>query len=191
MRAETLDGLMVLTPRVFEDERGCFWESFNQRRFAEAVGREVAFIQDNHSVSRRHVIRGLHFQAGQPQAKLVRVAFGLIFDVTVDLRPESPTFGRWTGMELSAADRRQLWVPEGLAHGFLALSEWAEVAYKVNAPYAPDCERTLRWDDPAVGVAWPLPPGVEPILSAKDRQGRDFAESSQAHAVNSRTTAQT
>jgi dTDP-4-dehydrorhamnose 3,5-epimerase len=175
MRVESLDGLMVLTPRVFEDERGCFWESFNQKRFAETVGREVAFIQDNCSVSRRHVIRGLHYQAGQPQAKLVRVAFGAIFDVTVDLRPESPTFGRWTGMELSADSRRQLWVPEGLAHGFLVLSERAEVLYKVNAPYAPDCERTLLWNDPAVGVDWPLPPGAEPILSAKDRQGHAFA----------------
>jgi dTDP-4-dehydrorhamnose 3,5-epimerase len=169
MRAESLDGLMVLTPRVFEDERGCFWESFNQKRFAETVGREVVFRQDNHSVSKRHVLRGLHFQVGRPQAKLVWVAFGVIFDVTVDLRPESPTFGHWTGMELSSANRRQLWVPEGLAHGFLTLSERAEVTYKVNAPYAPDCERTLRWDDPTVGVTWPLPPGTEPILSAKDR----------------------
>jgi len=171
MRSDSLDGLMVMTPRVFEDERGCFWESFNQRRFAETVGREVVFCQDNNSVSKRHVLRGLHFQAGQPQAKLVWVTFGAIFDVTVDLRPESPTFGRWVGLELSAADRRQLWVPEGLAHGFLTLSERAEVSYKVNAPWAPDCERTLRWDDPTVGVAWPLPPGAQPILSAKDRLG--------------------
>jgi dTDP-4-dehydrorhamnose 3,5-epimerase len=178
MRAETLDGLMVLTPRVFEDERGCFWESYNQARFNEAVGREVVFIQDNHSVSRRWALRGLHFQAGRPQAKLVRVASGLIFDVAVDLRPSSPTFGRWTGMELSAADRRQLWVPEGLAHGFLVLSEQAEVAYKVNAPYAPECERTLRWDDPSVGVAWPLPGGVEPILSAKDIKGLAWSQAS-------------
>ena len=178
MRAETLDGLMVLTPRVFEDERGCFWESYNQARFNEAVGREVVFIQDNHSVSRRWVLRGLHFQAGRPQAKLVRVASGLIFDVAVDLRPSSPTFGRWTGMELSAADRRQLWVPEGLAHGFLVLSEQAEVAYKVNAPYAPECERTLRWDDPAVGIAWPLPEGATPILSAKDIKGLAWSQAS-------------
>jgi dTDP-4-dehydrorhamnose 3,5-epimerase len=164
MRVESLDGMMVLTPLVFEDERGCFWESFNQKRFAEAVGREVAFIQDNNSVSKRHVLRGLHYQAGRPQAKLVRVASGAVFDVVVDLRPDSPTFGHWSGMELSADNRRQLWVPEGLAHGFLVLSEQAEVVYKVYAPYAPDCERTLRWDDPAVGVDWPLPPGVEPIL---------------------------
>jgi len=178
MRAETLDGLRILTPRVFEDERGCFWESFNQERFNEAVGREVVFIQDNHSVSRRWVLRGLHFQKGRPQAKLVRVASGLIFDVTVDLRPNSPTFGHWTGIELSAADRRQLWVPEGLAHGFLVLSEQAEVAYKVNAPYAPECERTLRWDDPAVGIAWPLPGGAEPILSAKDLNGLAWGQAS-------------
>jgi len=171
MRVEFLDGLRLLSIRVFEDERGCFWESFNQRRFAETVGREVVFCQDNHSVSKRHVLRGLHFQAGQPQAKLVWVTLGAIFDVTVDLRPESPTFGHWTGLELSAADRRQLWVPEGLAHGFLTLSDRAEVSYKVNAPYAPDCERTLVWDDPAVGAAWPLPPGTAPLLSAKDRQG--------------------
>ena len=175
MRADSLDGLMVLTPRVFEDERGCFWESFNQKRFDETVGREVVFIQDNCSVSRRHVIRGLHYQAGQPQAKLVWVAFGAVFDVTVDLRPGSPTFGRWVGMELSEDNHRQLWAPEGLAHGFLVLSEWAKVIYKVNAPYAPDCERTLLWNDPAVGVDWPLPPGTEPILSAKDRQGQGFA----------------
>ncbi|MDR2934555.1 MAG: dTDP-4-dehydrorhamnose 3,5-epimerase [Candidatus Adiutrix sp.] len=171
MRVESLEGLMVLTPRVFEDERGCFWESYNQKRFAETVGREVVFVQDNQSVSRRHVLRGLHFQVGQPQAKLVWVSSGVIFDVTVDLRPESPTFGHWAGLELSGVNRRQLWVPEGLAHGFLTLSERAEVSYKVNAPYAPDCERTLCWDDPTVGVAWPLPPGTGPILSAKDRQG--------------------
>jgi dTDP-4-dehydrorhamnose 3,5-epimerase len=176
MRAESLEGLMVLTPRIFEDERGCFWESFNRKRFAETVGREVVFCQDNHSVSKRHVLRGLHFQAGRPQAKLVWVSFGAVFDVTVDLRPESPTFGNWVGMELSAANRRQLWVPEGLAHGFLTLSERAEVTYKVNAPYAPDCERTLRWDDPTVGVTWPLPPGTEPILSAKDRQGLSWPQ---------------
>jgi dTDP-4-dehydrorhamnose 3,5-epimerase len=171
MRVELLNGLMVLTPRVFEDERGCFWESFNQRRFAETVGREVTFVQDNHSVSKRHVLRGLHYQAGRPQAKLVWVSLGTVFDVTVDLRPGSPTFGHWTGIELSADNRRQLWAPEGLAHGFLTLSERAEVNYKVNAPWDPDCERTLLWNDPAVGVAWPLTPGVAPILSAKDRQG--------------------
>lgn len=173
--AEALDGLKVLTPRVFEDERGCFWESWNQRRFNETVGREVVFIQDNQSVSRRHVIRGLHFQAGRAQGKLVWVSLGAVFDVVVDLRPESPTRGNWAGLELSAANRRQLWVPEGLAHGFLVLSERAEVTYKVNAPYAPDCERTLLWNDPAVGVAWPLPLGVEPILSAKDCQGLPFS----------------
>jgi dTDP-4-dehydrorhamnose 3,5-epimerase len=176
MRVESLAGLMVLTPRVFEDDRGCFWESFNQKRFAETVGREVVFVQDNHSVSKRHVVRGLHYQAGLPQAKLIWVSWGAIFDVTVDLRPESPTFGHWTGLELSADNRRQLWLPEGLAHGFLTLSERAEVNYKVNAPWAPDCERTLLWNDPAVGVTWPLPPGAEPILSAKDRQGAPLAE---------------
>ena len=171
MRVEALSGVMVLTPRVFEDERGFFWESFNHSRFAEKTGREVFFIQDNHSVSKRHVLRGLHYQAGRPQGKLVWVSSGAIFDVAVDLRPGSSTFGRWMGLELSSDNRRQLWIPEGLAHGFLTLSERAEVNYKVNAPYAPDCERTLIWNDPAVGVSWPLPPGAEPILSAKDSQG--------------------
>ena len=171
MRVESLAGAMVLTPRVFEDDRGCFWESYNQERFAETVGREVLFIQDNHSVSRRRVLRGLHYQSGLPQGKLIWVSFGTVFDVTVDLRPGSPTFGHWAGMELSADNRRQLWAPEGLAHGFLTLSERAVVNYKVNAPYAPDRERTLLWNDPTVGVAWPLAPGDEPVISAKDRLG--------------------
>jgi dTDP-4-dehydrorhamnose 3,5-epimerase len=173
MKVEPWDiaGMLVLTPRVFADERGFFLESFNQRRFAEAVGREVFFVQDNHSGSVRNVLRGLHYQEQTPQGKLVWVTAGTIFDVAVDLRPESPTFGRWSGLELSAADHRQVWLPEGLAHGFLVLSEKAEVYYKVTTYYDPAQERTLNWDDPTVGVAWPLPEGSSPILSDKDRRG--------------------
>jgi len=173
MKIESGDiaGLLVLTPRVFGDERGFFLESFNHRRFAEAVGREVHFVQDNHSGSSRNVLRGLHYQERAPQGKLVWVTAGAVFDVAVDMRPGSPTFGRWSGLELSAEGRRQVWLPEGLAHGFLVLSERAEVQYKVTAYYDPARERTLKWDDPTVGVAWPLPPGSEPILSDKDRRG--------------------
>ena len=167
---------LVLEPQVFEDARGFFLESFNQKRFAELVSREVAFVQDNRSGSVRNVLRGLHYQTRTPQAKLVWVTAGAVFDVAVDLRPDSPAFGRWAGVELSAANKRQLWLPEGLAHGFLVLSDWAEISYKVSAYYAPNDERTLIWNDPTVGVAWPLPPGIEPLLSDKDRLGRPWVE---------------
>lgn len=158
--------VLVLSPRVFADDRGSFFESFNRRAFAEAVGREVEFVQDNQSTSRRHVLRGLHYQEPQPQGKLVRALAGTIFDVAADIRPGSATFGRWVGVELSAANRRQLWVPEGLAHGFLVLSESAEVLYKTTDFYAPSCERCLRWDDPALAIAWPLT--APPLLSPRD-----------------------
>ena len=158
--------VLVLSPRVFADDRGSFFESFNRRAFAEAVGREVEFVQDNQSTSRRHVLRGLHYQEPQPQGKLVRALVGTIFDVAADIRPGSATFGRWVGVELSAANRRQLWVPEGLAHGFLVLSESAEVLYKTTDFYAPSCERCLRWDDPALAIAWPLT--APPLLSPRD-----------------------
>ena len=158
--------VLVLSPRVFADDRGAFFESFNRRAFAEAVGREVEFVQDNQSTSRRHVLRGLHYQEPQPQGKLVRALAGTIYDVAADIRPGSATFGRWVGVELSAANRRQLWVPEGLAHGFLVLSESAEVLYKTTDFYAPSCERCLRWDDPTLAIAWPLT--APPLLSPRD-----------------------
>ena len=158
--------VLVLEPRVFADERGAFFESFNERVFAEAVGRPVAFVQDNQSTSRRHVLRGLHYQEPKPQGKLVRAVAGTIFDVAADIRPESPTFGLWVGVELSAENRRQLWVPEGLAHGFLVLSESADVLYKTTEFYAPGCEKIIRWDDPTLAIRWPLT--AEPVLSPRD-----------------------
>ena len=170
MTIETTEipGVLVLAPRVFADERGSFFESFNARAFAAAVGHEVAFVQDNQSTSHRHVLRGLHYQEPRPQGKLVRALSGRIFDVAADIRPGSPTFGRWVGVELSAENRRQLWVPAGLAHGFLVLSEVAEVLYKTTDFYAPDCERCLRWDDPTLAIRWPLE--TAPRLSPRDAE---------------------
>ncbi|MFM8415031.1 MAG: dTDP-4-dehydrorhamnose 3,5-epimerase [Planctomycetota bacterium] len=168
MKATPTDipGVLVLEPQVFADDRGSFFESFNERAFSQAVGRAVTFVQDNHSTSRRHVLRGLHYQEPQPQGKLVRVVAGTIFDVAADIRPGSPTFSRWVGVELSAENRRQLWVPEGLAHGFLVLSATAEVLYKTTAFYAPGCEKCIRWDDPTLAIRWPLT--AEPVLSPRD-----------------------
>jgi dTDP-4-dehydrorhamnose 3,5-epimerase len=165
----SIPDVLILEPRVFEDQRGFFMESWNARVFASAVGADPAFVQDNHSRSRRGVLRGLHYQISQPQAKLVRVVAGRILDVAVDLRRSSPTFGRWTGVELSGDNHRQLWIPVGFAHGFLALSDVAEVLYKTTDYYAPEHERCLIWNDAEVAVDWPgeLPP----ILSAKDEQG--------------------
>ncbi|MBU6275070.1 MAG: dTDP-4-dehydrorhamnose 3,5-epimerase [Planctomycetes bacterium] len=161
--------VLVIEPRVFGDERGFFFESFNHRVFAAAVGRDVSFVQDNHSRSVGGVLRGLHLQDPHPQGKLVRVAVGAIFDVAVDIRPDSPSFKRWVGVELSAANRRQIWVPPGLAHGFLVISDVAECLYKTTDYYAPQAEWTLAWDDPSIGVEWPLT--GPPILSAKDATG--------------------
>jgi dTDP-4-dehydrorhamnose 3,5-epimerase len=161
--------VLVIEPRVYADDRGFFFESFNHRVFAAAVGREVTFVQDNHSRSARGVLRGLHAQDPHPQGKLVRVVEGAIFDVAVDIRTDSPTFRRWVGVELSAANKRQIWIPPGLAHGFLVLSDSAECLYKTTDYYAPAAERTLAWDDPSVAVAWPLE--GRPILSAKDAAG--------------------
>jgi dTDP-4-dehydrorhamnose 3,5-epimerase len=158
--------VLLLSPRVFADDRGAFFESFNARAFAAAVGREIAFVQDNQSTSRRHVLRGLHYQEPHPQGKLVRALAGAIFDVAADIRPASPTFGSWVGVELTAENRRQLWVPEGLAHGFLVLSESAEVLYKTTDFYAPGCEKCIRWDDPTLGIRWPL--ASPPVLSPRD-----------------------
>ena len=170
-----VEGVLIMAPRVYEDARGHFFESFNQRAFEAAVGGPVTFVQDNHSFSRKNVLRGLHYQVDHPQGKLVRVVQGAVFDVAVDIRPGSATFGRWVGVELSAENRRQLWVPPGLAHGFLVLSDTAEFLYKTTAYYAPACERCILWNDPTLAIDWPL--DGPPVLSAKDSQGRSFVES--------------
>ena len=172
--ATEIPGVLLLEPRVFTDDRGAFFESFNAAAFAAAVGRPVSFVQDNQSTSRRHVLRGLHYQDPKPQGKLVRVLAGAIFDVAADIRPGSPSFGRWVGIELSAENRRQLWVPEGLAHGFLVLSESAEVLYKTTDFYAPGCEKCLRWDDPTLGIRWPL--SAPPLLSPRDAAAATLAD---------------
>jgi dTDP-4-dehydrorhamnose 3,5-epimerase len=164
--------VLILEPRVFADDRGCFFESFNRRAFVAAVGHDVDFVQDNHSVSRKNVLRGLHYQDPRPQGKLVRVVRGAVFDVAADIRPGSPTCGRWVGVELTAANRRQLWVPPGLAHGFLVLSEEAEFLYKTTDFYAPDCERCIVWNDPTLAIDWPL--SGPPLLSPKDARGERF-----------------
>ena len=164
--ATALPGVLVLEPRVFGDARGHFFESYNARDFSAAVGREVAFVQDNQSRSAQGVLRGLHYQVRQPQGKLVRVLAGEIFDVAVDVRRSSPTFGQWACAVLSAENRRQLWIPEGYAHGFLVLSELADVLYKTTDFYAPAHERCVAWNDPAIGIRWPLEDS--PLLSARD-----------------------
>jgi len=169
-----LPDVLLLEPRVFGDERGFFFESFNARAFAEATGVTREFVQDNHSRSVRGVLRGLHYQISQPQGKLVRVVAGEVFDVAVDLRRGSPTFGRWAGVNLSADNKRMMWVPEGFAHGFLVLSESAEFLYKTTDYYAPEHERCIRWDDPQLAIDWPLQEA--PQLSAKDRSGVALAE---------------
>jgi dTDP-4-dehydrorhamnose 3,5-epimerase len=164
--------VLILEPRVFGDARGFFLESYNAREFAVATGVAVSFVQDNHSRSSRGVLRGLHYQLQQPQGKLVRVARGAVFDVAVDMRRSSPRYGQWVGVTLSEENGRQLWVPPGFAHGFLVLSEVADFLYKTTDYYAPSYERCLRWDDPTVGVQWPLAAlGVAPRLSTKDEAG--------------------
>jgi dTDP-4-dehydrorhamnose 3,5-epimerase len=169
-----LPDVLVIEPRMFEDERGFFFESFNERRFAELTGLTPQFVQDNHSRSLRNVVRGLHYQIGCPQGKLVRVVSGAIFDVVVDLRRGSPTFGQWNGMELSASNRHQLWIPPGFAHGFVVTSDSAECVYKTTGYWSPGHERTLQWNDPALGIDWPL--SGAPILSAKDQAGIPLAQ---------------
>lgn len=170
-----IEGLLVLEPKVFGDARGFFMESFNARTFAEATGlQDVDFVQDNHSRSGRGVLRGLHYQVRQPQGKLVRVSQGRVFDVAVDLRKSSATFGKWYGVELSGENHRQFWVPAGFAHGFYVLSESADFLYKTTDYYAPEHERSLAWNDPTVGVQWPL--AGEPLLSAKDLAGKPLGE---------------
>jgi dTDP-4-dehydrorhamnose 3,5-epimerase len=171
-----IPGVLILEPKVFGDARGFFLESFNQRVFDEAVGAHVDFVQDNHSRSRRGVLRGLHFQRGpRAQGKLVRVAAGAVFDVAADIRPGSPTFGKWVGVELSADNQRQFWVPPGLAHGFLVLSESADFLYKTTEYYSPQDEGAVRWDDPDLAIAWP-DAGGPPQLSDKDAKALSLEE---------------
>lgn len=165
--------VLLLEPRVFGDERGFFFESFNQRQFHDATGLDLHFVQDNHARSARHVLRGLHYQVVQPQGKLVRVVAGEVFDVVVDIRPDSPTYGQWAGETISASNKRQLWVPPGLAHGYLVLSESADLLYKTTDYYAPQHERCIAWDDPTLAIDWPLD-GNLPVLSARDQQGSCF-----------------
>ena len=161
--------VLIIEPKVFGDDRGFFFESFNQQAFNDAVGQDVQFVQDNHSRSAKGVLRGLHYQIQQTQGKLVRVTLGAVFDVAVDLRKSSSTFGQWVGVELSEDNNRQLWVPAGFAHGFVVLSDSAEFLYKATDYYAPEFERNIMWNDPEIGINWPI--DDEPQLSGKDQQG--------------------
>ena len=172
--ATSIPDLIIIEPTVFGDERGFFFESYNQRKFNELIGRDVEFVQDNHSLSVKNVLRGLHYQIQQPQGKLIRVVQGAVFDVAVDIRRRSPTFGQHVAVELSAENKRMIWIPEGFAHGFLVLSETAECIYKVTDFWAPQFERCFIWNDPTVGIKWPLEGA--PALSDKDMQGKAFSE---------------
>ncbi|WP_319585395.1 dTDP-4-dehydrorhamnose 3,5-epimerase [uncultured Desulfobulbus sp.] len=164
--------VFLVEPKVFADERGFFYESFNKKQFEIAIGKKIHFVQDNHSHSAKYVLRGLHYQIQQPQAKLVRVVQGEVFDVAVDIRKSSPTFGQWVGEIISAENKRQLWVPEGFAHGFLVLSESADFLYKTTDYWAPQFERTIHWDDATLAIHWPI--STPPMLSAKDQSGLLF-----------------
>lgn len=166
--------VLIIEPKVFGDERGFFFESFNRRQFADLIGRDVDFVQDNHSRSAKNVLRGLHYQIQQPQGKLVRVVQGTVFDVAVDIRRSSPTFGQHVAVELSAENKRMLWVPEGFAHGFVVLPDTAEFLYKTTDYWAPEFERSIAWNDPAIGIQWPIQ--GEPSLSVKDQQAKALAE---------------
>ncbi|RPH53387.1 MAG: dTDP-4-dehydrorhamnose 3,5-epimerase [Lysobacterales bacterium] len=167
--------VILVRPRIFGDERGFFLESWEKRKFA-AGGIAADFVQDNHSRSVRHTLRGLHYQIEQPQGKLVRVVAGAVFDVAVDLRRSAPTFGQWVGAELTAENRHMLWVPPGFAHGFLVTSDSADFLYKCTDYYAPQAERSIRWDDPHLAIDWPLPSGISPRLSGKDAAGVAFEQ---------------
>jgi dTDP-4-dehydrorhamnose 3,5-epimerase len=167
--------VVQIRPKVHGDARGFFMETFHEQHFRDA-GITGSFVQDNHSGSHRGTLRGLHFQVRQAQGKLLRCVAGEIFDVAVDIRVGSPTFGRWVGVTLSAENKAQIWIPAGFAHGFYVLSEWGELAYKTTDYYAPDWERSLRWDDPAIGIDWPLIPGLDPILSERDRSAPFLAD---------------
>lgn len=169
-----LPGVLIVEPKVWGDARGFFFESFNQRRFEELTGVEKTFVQDNHSRSARNVLRGLHYQIRQPQGKLVRVVAGEVYDVVVDVRRSSPTFGQWFGLHMSAENKKMLWVPEGYAHGFVVLSEHAEFLYKTTDYWAPEHERCIRWNDPDLAIDWQL--SGEPVLSAKDQAGVAFRD---------------
>jgi dTDP-4-dehydrorhamnose 3,5-epimerase len=171
----TVPEVTIVEPKVFADARGFFMETWQSRKFADA-GITATFVQDNHSSSRQWVLRGLHYQVKQPQGKLVRVTQGEAFDVAVDLRKSSPTFGKWVGERLSDSNRKMMWVPPGFAHGFLVMSERVEFMYKCTDYYAPEHERALLWNDPAIGIEWPLPVGVEPIVSDKDKTARTLAQ---------------
>lgn len=173
-----IPGVLVLEPEVFGDVRGFFYESFNQRDFDAATGTRYVFVQDNHSRSAKGVLRGLHYQTQQAQGKLVRVVRGKVYDVAVDIRADSPTFGQWFGLELSEENRHQIWIPPGLAHGFLVLSDVAEVLYKTTDYYAPQFQASLAWNDPTVSIDWPLQAhGIEqPVLSARDQAAHAFSD---------------
>ena len=166
--------VLVIEPKVYADERGFFFESFNERAFAEATGITARFVQDNHSRSLKNTLRGLHYQIQQPQGKLVRAVTGEVFDVVVDIRRSSPTFGKWVGEVLSVDNKKMMWVPAGLAHGFAVLSEYADFLYKTTDYWAPQHERILLWNDPALAIVWPL--AGEPVLAAKDRVGKPLSE---------------
>ncbi|MBW6485326.1 MAG: dTDP-4-dehydrorhamnose 3,5-epimerase [Syntrophobacterales bacterium] len=169
-----IPGLLIIEPHVFGDERGFFYESFNQRVWEEKTGLKTTFVQDNHSRSNHNVLRGLHYQEKQPQGKLIRVIIGEVYDVAVDIRKNSPTFGKWEAVILTAENKRLLWIPEGFAHGFLVLSDVAEFLYKTTDYWAPQYERAIIWNDPTLAIAWPLQ--GEPKLSSKDEAGRKWAE---------------
>lgn len=169
-----IPGPLIIEPRVFGDDRGFFMESYNANTF-KAAGLDMTFVQDNHSRSARGVLRGLHYQNPNPQGKLVRVAAGRVWDVAVDIRKSSPNFGKWVGVELSAANKRMFWVPEGFAHGFISLEDGTDFLYKCTSVYDPSAEHSLMWNDPAIGIEWPLE-GIEPILSGKDQQGQSLTE---------------
>ncbi len=170
----SIPDVLLLEPNVFGDARGFFLESYNRRAFGEATGLDIEFVQDNHSRSARNVLRGLHYQIHQPQGKLVRVVAGAVFDVVVDLRKSSATFGRWVGFTLSAVDKRMAWIPAGFAHGFVVLSDFAEFLYKTTDYYAPQHEKSVLWNDAEIGIQWPLK--APPILSAKDARGNTFRD---------------
>jgi len=174
IEAMAIPEVLLIEPKVFGDDRGFFFESWNQREFSARVGREVCFVQDNHSRSAQNVVRGLHYQLRQPQGKLVRVVAGEVFDVAVDMRRSSPTFGRHVGARLSSANRSMMWVPPGFAHGFMVLSETADFLYKTTDYYAPEHEVTMLWNDPALAIAWPLE--GEPVLKPRDAAGLPFAQ---------------
>ncbi|CAG7856253.1 dTDP-4-dehydrorhamnose 3,5-epimerase [biofilm metagenome] len=174
IQATTIPDVIIIEPKVFGDDRGFFYESFNASKFAEETGVKTEFVQDNHSKSAKGVLRGLHYQIQQPQGKLVRVVAGEVFDVAVDLRKQSPSFGQWVGVILSADNKRQLWIPPGFAHGFLVTSDSAEFLYKTTDYYAPEFERSILWNDPAIGIEWPL--SGEPLLSNKDKIGKLLGE---------------